>query len=358
MRKQIRKLTAIILAVMIALAGFPMWIFATGSDAGIDYDGTANGEVLYEVNFNGDDVYQPFNFRNGNADMANSEVTVIDGGAGLFARVPQTTSAAWFYGGPIKGLTLGADKQYTFTFKMSFPSGRAGFYFNFGYSTPEDDPLVTRDYNGLYGFYGRLIDKNATFSRAAGGKITGNTLSSSSGYTALPSAAKIANDVLADVKIEIDGFFYSVWFKKTTSDTWVLYDHVNMLDTDKCPNFPCENIGFTVYLYNKGSTTTVRDVVITKGVEHTAASFGDQYVIAAPDCENTPIYYDAFSDGDKLADLTFNAESGAYVFDGLAGNPENHTLTVDEDGKKVTIIALLTTVLIQAALPEKLRPEE
>jgi hypothetical protein len=329
------RLIALIMTVFMVIS-----LFAVGASAAApNYASAANGDELYKLNFNGDDVYKPFVFRMSDSKMSGTTTVVSDDGYTLTATAPADAAKAWFYGGAINGLTIGTGKQYTITFQMSFPSGRAGFYFNFGYAKETDDPLKNNDYNGLYGFYGRLYDKNVTLSRAAGGKIDGDLRSLNSGYSEMPDdAAKIAKDVLADVKVEIDGYFYSVWFKATDATDWVLYDHVNMLNTDKAgiTYFPCPNLGFSIYLYNNNSKTVVKDVVIKKGVEHTAASLEDPFKVPANN--DTAIDYNAAKSGDKLTDLVFNAKSGPYIAENFANSAKNNTETVSEDGKTYTSV--------------------
>ena len=161
------RLIALIMTVFMVIS-----LFAVGASAAApNYASAANGDELYKLNFNGDDVYKPFVFRMADSKMSGTTTVVSDDGYTLTATAPAEAAKAWFYGGAINGLTIGTGKQYTITFQMSFPSGRAGFYFNFGYAKETDDPLKNNDYNGLYGFYGRLYDKNVTLSRAAGGKI-------------------------------------------------------------------------------------------------------------------------------------------------------------------------------------------
>lgn len=324
-----KKSISLILSVIMVLSLATVFVSAAPN-----YDTAKNGDVLYTVDFSGTDgVYAPFNFRNGAAKMTATTVEVKDGGKTLVATAPADAGAAWFYGGEFKGLTLGADKQYTITMEMAFPSGNAGVYFNFGYNKNTDDPMgpASMSYNGLYGLYGKLTGTSITMSRAAGGKITGDLVSKSSGYTALPESAQVANDTLATIRFEIDGYFYSVFVND------VLYDHVDMMDKAKCAYTPCDNLGLSVYLYNKSAQTTISNVVVKKGCTYTkaaaeAANPGKTYKGAVAPATVTKIDYAAAANGDKLADLVFNATSGAYVATEIAKNASN-TLTVSADGK-------------------------
>ncbi|MBQ3980412.1 MAG: hypothetical protein II634_06425, partial [Lachnospiraceae bacterium] len=345
------RLIALIMTVFMVIS-----VFAVGASAAApNYASAANGDVLYEVNFNGDDVYKPFHFRRGTNKVTKKDnttfqedlatgttVDVQDGGKTLVVTYPakraladdesKIDGSAWFYGGPIKGLTLGEGKQYTITLKMSFPSGNAGFYFNFGYAKESDNPLNNFDYNGLYGLYGKLKGKSLTLSRAAGAKQKGEKLSDGSNYNTSP--VTVENGTIADVKVEIDGYFYSIWLKAESDTEWTLYDQLNMLDKSRCPTYaPCENLGFSVYLYNFGAKTEIKDVVIKKGCSYlkSNSTYTAPAALAA-----SKIDYNAAKSGDKLADLLFNAKTGAYVPVRVAENSTAVT-TISEDGKTYTV---------------------
>ena len=321
------RLIALIMTVFMVISLFALGVSA----AAPNYASAADGDVLYEVNFNGDDVYKPFNFRNGNAKMAASTVEVQDGGKTIVATVPADAKAAWFWGGAIKGLTLGEGKKYTITLQMSFPSGNAGFYFNFGNATEGNDPLKNNDYNGLYGLYGKLTGTSLSMSRAAGSKVAAEKVSDGSNYNASP--VNVANGTLADIKVEIDGFFYSVWLKATDATEWTLYDQLNMTDITKTFYYPCENLGFSVYLYNNSASTTVKNVVIKKGCEYGASNS----TAAAPTAlAASKIDYNAAKLGDKLADLNFKATEGAYVPTRIGKN-SSATTNISDDGKTYSV---------------------
>jgi len=325
-----KKTLSLILSVLMVLS-----LLTVAVSAAPNYDTAKDGDVLYTVDFSGTDgIYSPINFRNGNAKMEATTYEVTDGGKTLTATAPADAGAAWFLGGAFKGLTLGADKKYTITFEMAFPSGNAGVYFNYGYATKDMDALKDMSYNGLYGIYGKLTGTSITMSRAAGGKITGDLVSKSSGYTALPTDAQVANDTMANIRFEIDGYFYSVFVND------VLYDHVDMMDKTKCTYTPCENLGLCIYLYNKNAKTTISNVVVKKGCSYTkaaaeAANPGSTYTGAVAPATVTKIDYAAAANGDKLADLVFNATTGSYVATELGAN-SSATTTISEDGKSYT----------------------
>ncbi len=347
-----KKALSLIIAAIMILSALTVFVSAAGE---IDYASKNDGDVLYEVNFNGDDTYKPFHFRRGTNKVTKKDnstfqedlgvattVEIQDGGKTLVATYPakralaadesKIDGGAWFWGGAIKGLTLGEGKKYTMTLQMSFPSGNAGFYFNFGYAKEGDDPLNNFDYNGLYGLYGKLSGTSLTISRAAGSKQKGEKLSDGSNYNASPVV--VDNGTLADVKVEIDGYFYSVWLKKTEDTEWTLYDQLNMMDKSRCATYaPCDNLGFSIYLYNFGAKTVVKNVVIKKGCSYTASNSSYTAPEALP---ATAIDYAAAAMGDKLADLKFNAAEGAYVAKEIGKNSTAVT-TISEDGKTYSV---------------------
>ena len=342
MKKRLSKITAVVLALLIAVSSIPLWIFADETEfeeiplnsgaPGIDYDAASDGSVLYEVDFSGTDgIYHPFAFRYSDAIMAATTVDVQDNGKTIIATAPASAGRAWFWGSPIKGLTLGEGKKYTITFQMSFPSGCAGFYFNFGYTEEGQDPLKNNDYNGLYGIFGRLNGNTFTLSRAAGSKQKGEIVSDGSGFQLSPVI--IANDTLADIKVEIDGFFYSIWITATATADLTLFDQLNMCDITRTNYYPCENLGFSIYLYNNNASTTVKNVVITKGCSYDS---NNSIAVEPEPLPATAINYASANNGDKLADLFFNSTVGSYVPTHISQN-SSATTTISNDGKTYSV---------------------
>ena len=314
-----KKALSLIIAALMILSALTVFVSAAGE---IDYASKNDGDVLYEVNFNGDDTYKPFNFRNGAAKMAATTIEVQDGGKTLVATAPSSAGSAYFWGGKINGLKIGGGRKYTITFKAAFPTGNAGVYFNFADIANSEtyDPLKDLTYNGIYGLYGQIKSGNCmTLSYAAGGKLNGlKKVSQSGAYSPVPEGVVNDADGFVDVTIKVNDDFFSVWFNDK------LYDeqYVPQSAIEFCPE-----LGFSIYLYNNSAKFTVKDVVIKKGC----------------DAEKTPAHestldYNSFNLGDKITDLVFNATSGPFVADVMqeakAGSVSRE---ISADGKTITV---------------------
>ena len=313
-----KKTLSLLLAVIMVLG--MVTVFAGA--AAPNYDTAADGAVLYEVNFNGDEYYKPFNFRNGAAKMADTTIEVQDGGKTLVATAPASAGSAYFWGGKIDGLKIGGGRKYTITFKAAFPTGNAGVYFNFADIANSEgyDPLKDLTYNGIYGLYGQIKAGNCmTLSYAAGAKLNGlKKVSQSGAYSPVPEGVENDADGFVNVTIKINDDFFSVWFNDK------LYDeqYVPQSAIEYCPE-----LGFSIYLYNNSAKFTVKDVVIKKGCD----------VEKSPAHEST-LDYNSFNLGDKITDLLFNAASGPFVADVMqeakAGSVSRE---VSADGKTITV---------------------
>ena len=313
-----KKTLSLLLALVMVLG--MVTVFAGA--AAPNYDSAADGAVLYEVNFNGDENYKPFNFRNGAAKMAATTIEVLDGGKTLVATAPASAGSAYFWGGKINGLKIGGGRKYTITMKAAFPTGNAGVYFNIADIAQSEgyDPTKDLTYNGIYGLYGQIKAGNCmTLSYAAGAKLNGlKKISQSGAYSPVPEGVANDADGFVDVTIKINDDFFSVWFNDK------LYDeqYIPQSAIELCPE-----LGFSIYLYNNNAKFTVKDVVIKKGCD----------VEKSPALETT-LDYNSFNLGDKITDLLFNATSGAFVADVMqeakAGSVSRE---ISADGKTITV---------------------
>ena len=101
-------LSAILALTMILALVAAMGISASAADL---YESAKDGDVLYEVNFKGDDVFTPTAFRV--VEDGALDVKVSDDGSSFTATYLVPTAAQAFWGGQIKGLTYGPNKTYT-----------------------------------------------------------------------------------------------------------------------------------------------------------------------------------------------------------------------------------------------------
>jgi len=312
-----KKIVSILLTAVMVVSMFT--VFAGAATATPDYSKAKNGDVLYTVDFSGTDgVYAPTNFRNGADKMAATTIEVKDNGKTLVATAPASAGSAYFYGSSIKGLSLGADKQYTITFKAAFPTGNAGVYFNM--ADLSYNQAVA--YNAMYGIYGQIKAGNCmTMSYGAGGKFTAEKVSSADAYTALPEGVENDADGFVTVTFKIDGLFYSVWFNDK------LYDQAYI--TDSVLNI-CPNLAFAIYLYNANAKFTVKDVVVKKGCDYLQSNsvFG----------KTSELKYENFKLGQKITDLDFSGKNSTFIpYYNQNSKPASVSMEVTDDGKGIKL---------------------
>jgi hypothetical protein len=325
-----KALTFVLVAIMVLSMTV---VFAGASD--INYAAANNGDVLYEVNFNGDAYYQPRIWRLDDYNKRDDvTITVSDGGKTATLKASDSFSGGKvFWGGAIGGLKLAEGNQYTITFSVKYTVGKSGVYFNIGY--PDANRVVPSQefsYNGVYGFFGDFSGETLTLSRQYSTKLNGeNGVSKSSAYTA-PSTL-IPKDQFVDVKISIDGFYYSVWFRPEGSGEYQLYDSLDMRDKNRCPWDPCDNIGFSIGNNTNNGEITVKNVVVKKACGYTAAAHSTY--VAAP-IQAAAINYAAAQDGAKLADLLFDGSNPAFPATTLVKNASESS-QISADGKTYTV---------------------
>ncbi len=320
-----KKALSLILSAIMVLG--MLTVFA--SAAGIDYAAKNDGDVLYEVDFRGTDgIYSPFVFRAGSTAVAAATFVPSEDGKSLVGTAITADKGAVFFGGKFAGLKVGGGRQYTISFKASFPANNAGMYFNIAdlSKTEGYDPTKDQTFNSMYGLYGTIKSGDCmTMSWGAGGKITAEKVSSADAYTPLPDGVEADGDGFVDVDIKIDDNFYSVWFNGK------LYDQTFVSESAFAE---CPELGFTIYLYNKGVVCTVKDVVVKKGCDYKKSN--------SVEVMPTAIDYSKAKFGEKLTDLLFNGSSASFkpyfvqkYLDSKNDNQDHLTTDISADGKSV-----------------------
>ncbi|MBO7359662.1 MAG: hypothetical protein J6V48_00905 [Clostridia bacterium] len=314
-----KKALSLILSAIMVLG--MLTVFA--SAAGIDYAAKNDGDVLYEVDFRGNDgIYSPFVFRAGSTALAEATFVPSEDGKTLVGTATTGAAGAVFFGGKFAGLKVGGGRQYTISFKASFPANNAGMYYNIAdiSKTEGYDPTKDQTFNSMYGLYGTIKSGNCmTMSWGAGGKFNGEKVSSADAYTPLPEGVAADGDGFVDVDIKIDDDFYSVWFNGK------LYDQSFVSDSAYAE---CGELGFTIYLYNKGVVCTVKNVVVKKGCDYKKSNS-----VKAP---TTGIDYAAAKFGAKLADLLFDGSNPSFKpYFVQKVLPQHLTTDISADGKSI-----------------------
>lgn len=308
-----KKILSISLVLTMVLSLVAMLGITASAANGLEksYADAKDGDVLYNVLFNQTEgVYVPKLFAAGSADVANGfKVTVADDGKSV--TFEQGVKGRVYWGAPIEGLTVGEGKAYTIEAEVDFTSNNSGIYFTSG---PLDGTDLTKEssYQKMIGVYGKLTGS----IMLAGDKHIGKYICDGAAYkswyhtdSTITSSSDIYNNtakkvvvVIKDysIYVYVDGYFFDM----ATFAPYEKYD----------------NLGFSVYQYNKGAKVTIKNVVVKKG----AALLSTTTFPAAKDSwtENTnpadPAYqlnktYDAAKDGEKLLDLKMNSTSGVFA---------------------------------------------
>ena len=271
-RKSIMKkiLSAILALTMILALVAAMGITASAADA---YESAKDGDVLYEVNFKGDDVFAPTIFRTAQEDPITVEVS-DDGSSFTAAYKADVAKGQAFWGGQIKGLTYGPEKTYTITMKMAIASyddngtrksNNAGVFVNFPTNT---DPEYVKEtgFKTLIGYYG-APDVQHSLSHAAGTKVMGK-YASNYDYSKY-NLATLDAEGFVDIAFVIDGKTMTVYINN------VYYDEVDSFTTDFYKSG--SNLGFSTYLYNPNAQITVKDAKVYKGNTVKDPTYPDYY---------------------------------------------------------------------------------
>ena len=314
-RKSIMKkiLSAILALTMILALVAAMGITASAKD----------GDLLYTVNFKGDDTFSPAKFSCLNGDEVITVVPSEDGSSVTATYSSTAAKGRAFWGGAFKGLTYGEGKQYTITMKMAIgytdtdgklASGNAGVYINMLNST-DADYIFNQGYKALVGYYG-CPNVRHTLSYGAGGKSVGALISedvyiTDANYLLNPNA-----DGFYDMTFAVDGKNVKVYINNVYIDE---FDAFNEGLLDKA-----ENLGFVIYLYNNDTSITVKDAKVYEGITVKDATYPDYYKEGAKVTN-----YESARTGDLLFTADFTRRDTGFYGRFVASNDNLYTATLD-----------------------------
>lgn len=312
-----KKFSAFILAVVMVASILSTCLVATsaaGNELAKSYDSAVDGDVLYEVKFGQTDgAYKSTLWEASNKKVITSGITTTFSDDGKTLTIDNTQAKAQaMYGGSIEGLELGADKNYTITMKVNFPTGNLGVYFNHP-KTIEGDNEWSHTYRQMIrGYYG-CPDVRSTLS-INGGKMSGKYISNGKRYV---DASWLENptvlfakdaDGFHNVTLEVEGTVFRVYINNTLFDEGTLPEE----------NIAQTTLGFNIFVYNV-ETAVVKDVVVYKGAIQKTAATLPEYVqewadTTNPNSDNKLLAdYATAKDGDLLYQVKFNAADGIYV---------------------------------------------
>ncbi len=290
-------------------------ILAIVSAMGISVS-AASGDVLYSVNFKGDDKFAPVKFDCAQGDEA-IEVVPSDDGKSVTATYISGTKAKAFWGGAFKGLTYGAGKQYTISMKVAVgysnaektASGNAGVYINMPANT-DLEYLKSGGSTTVFGYYGCPTIRNV-LSYGAGNKAAGYYIS--------------RNEYITDVLFDVDeAGFVDMTFVVDGANVKLFINGIYFDEADAFINDTMQ-VGFALYLYNTGASVTVKDAVVKEGIILPAnASYPEYYKAAAPLTN-----YEAARTGDVLYAADFANVNAPFNHMFKGDHVEKYTVTTD-----------------------------
>ncbi len=320
-----RIFSAILSLVMILSLVAAMGISASAADL---YDSAKDGDVLYEVNFKGDDKYSPSIFYSAVENAI--EVVVSDDGSSVTATYLSATKGRAFFGGTVNGLTYGEGKQYTITMKMAIAyttnddgsvkgSNNGGVFINMPKNT---DPAFISGggYNDrMFGYYG-CPNYQHIFSYGAGNKATSSLKSSNSGYFK-DNLATVDENGFVDIAFVIDGKNMKIFLNNVYLDEGNVFTE-GMVEA-------AGNLGISAYLYNSNASITIKDAKIYKGnTIVTNPTYPDYYVAGEPVAD-----YDSAKTGDILFTADFTRNDTVFAPRYNSSNANMMTLTFDPEDK-------------------------
>ncbi len=309
-------LSAILSLTMILALVAAMGISASAKD----------GDVLYKVNFKGDDKYAPAAFACLNGDVISTVVS--DDGSSVTATYSADAAAGRaFWGGEIKGFTYGEGKQYTISMKMAvlytdnngaLSSGNAGVFINMPKNT-EAQYLLDLGYKSLVGYYG-CPNIRHVMSYGAGGKAIGSIFYGDAYVTDAKYLSAVDAEGFVDLDFVVDGANVKVFINGAYIDE---YDAFNTGLLDKAGN-----LGFVLYLYNKGAAITIKDAVVYEGNTVKNPTYPDYYVEGA-----SVTGYETAKTGDLLFSADFSRKDTGFSPRFVAANGNKFAVTTDPANK-------------------------
>jgi hypothetical protein len=211
------------------------------------YKNAKNGDLIWSANFNGDANFAPKAW--GAECGANTTITVADDGKTLVAGDNAGGSAgAYYYANAVAGLAITAETKYTIEFKTKSTGNYGGAIF---YYTPDYAP------DSFISWYTAHDNNSTTIARGAQtSPYTANGQMKKS-YDKLEDRAT-DTDGFWDVKVEIDGFKVTAYYKTTKGEYKQAYSYV-MDDVNAV-------IACGAYNYQPTAVTTVKDFNVYKGL--------------------------------------------------------------------------------------------
>ena len=260
------KKSLVILLAMLMVVGAALAVSAATASPVKSYDSSAMGDLLYTVNFKGDDVFKPKDL----GTNRNMTYTASDDGSSITIKGKGTDKTRNFWGGKIEGLSVTDTTYYTMTYKVKAKSvadgnnsiGVGGVIVSETTYKDKNEPQIYSNYarhNSVAAsqFRSRLSDPD----KIVDGYIMWNTLAKKEPLTDADGYITMALSFHGPTKK-----FMSYYVAKDGT--------TQLIETQSFTFDKDTTMGFGTYAYYAVVDTTVKDAKIYKG------AIGD--VIKAP----------------------------------------------------------------------------
>ena len=228
-----KKLSAILVAAVMIAALIAGVIPASAADE--IYSAAQDGDILYTVNFNGDDHFKPTNTKG----TMKIEIDPADNNKATFTNEVDTVQAWW--GGTVDNLPLNEDTCYTVYWTVARAEKAAiGYY-----------PDATY---GVYGYADKIKFMNVASS------LTGHE------YATFESKAITVLPELQHYAMEVNGYnaTLALYVKDEVKQDYVLFDETE--PEYEIFLFMEEQLGIYFYIYYANQTSTISECYVTKGL--------------------------------------------------------------------------------------------
>ena len=211
------------------------------------YKNAKNGALVWSANFNGDANFAPKAW--GSAGRVNTTITVSNDGKTLAAgKNDGGTAGAYYYADAVSGLAIAADTQYTIEFKTKNTGNYGGAIF---YYTPDYAP------DSFVSWYTAHDNNRTTIARGTATAPYTANWQMKNDYIIYDDRAT-DTDGFWDVKVEIDGYKVTAYYKAANGEYKQAYSYV-MDDANAV-------IACGAYNYQLTAVTTVKDFNVYKGL--------------------------------------------------------------------------------------------
>ena len=215
-------------------------------------------------------------------------------------------------GSAINGLNITDKTEYTFTFKINNTDNG-----NIGVGFAASNVLAVSGFH--YNLYGDFNFLNPSAVTQRGGSKLSSSERATTSYTSINP--KIDADHYTYIKIELDGYKATVYYL-AADDTWAKFDSFDMMNVDyvsgentlNSNGYEGLSVACTLYVHNKNTAGTIKEVGIYKGLTVTQTSLKyEEETTATPETTAAPAETTAPSTGEPTTPPVSTGDSAVAI---------------------------------------------